>query len=99
MGNNISCCGSDCGACSFYGNICIGCSQACGKVFHAPEGRPCPIYDCCRNQHGFLSCGECKELPCEIILGTRDPGLSEEEFMKTVEERVKRLKGEENNEF
>ena len=27
------------------------------------------------------------------ILGTRDPKLSEEEFMKNVDERVKRLKG------
>ena len=26
------------------------------------------------------------------ILGTRDPGLCEEEFIKTVDERVKRLK-------
>jgi len=29
----------------------------------------------------------------DCILGTRDPKLSEEEFMKTVEERVNRLKG------
>ena len=34
---------------------------------------------------------KCDKLPCDLILGTRDPSLSEEEFMKTVEERVKRL--------
>ena len=29
----------------------------------------------------------------DLILGTRDPSMSEEEFMKNVDERVKRLKG------
>ena len=84
----ISCCGSDCGAC-----YCYGSNALCGKVFHAPDGKACPIYDCCRIRNGFHSCGECKKLPCDLILGTRDPSLSEEEFMKTVDERVKRLRG------
>ena len=30
---------------------------------------------------------------CSLILGTRDPSMTEEEFMKTVDERVKRLRG------
>ena len=89
----ISCCGSDCSACTCYGNMCKGCNALCGKVFHALGGKACPIYDCCRIQNGFHSCGECEKLPCDLILGTRDPSLSEEEFMKTVEERVKRLRG------
>lgn len=93
MSENVSCCGSDCGACSLYGNLCTGCNEASGKVFHAPEGKECPIYHCSKIQQGFASCGECKNLPCGIILGTRDPNLSEEEFMKTVEDRVNRLKG------
>ena len=88
----ISCCGSDCGACYCYGDMCMGCSAVHGKVFHAPEGKECPIYHCCRTEHGFSSCGECEKLPCALILGTRDPSLSEEEFMKTVEDRVKRLR-------
>ena len=45
------------------------------------------------NIKGYKSCGECSELPCGLILGTRDPSMTEEEFMKTVDERVKRLKG------
>ena len=89
----ISCCGSDCGACYCYGNMCKGCSALCGKVFHAPDGKACPIYECCRIQNGFHSCGECEKLPCDLILGTRDPSLSEEAFMKTVDERVNRLRG------
>ena len=89
----ISCCGSDCGACSCAGSLCKGCNASCGKVFHAPSGKACPVFDCCRIRNGFHSCGECGKLPCGLILGTRDPGLSEEEFMKTVDERVKRLRG------
>ena len=89
----ISCCGTDCAACYCYGEMCQGCSAVYGKVFHAPEGKECPVYACCRIQNGFLSCGECGKLPCELILGTRDPHLSEEEFMQTVSDRVKRLKG------
>lgn len=91
----ISCCGMDCSACYCYGKMCQGCNASCGKVFHCAEGEECAIYHCCRTKNGFRSCGKCDKLPCEIILGTRDPNLSEEEFMKTVEERVKRLKGNE----
>ena len=89
----ISCCGSDCRACYCYGETCQGCNAVCGKVFHAPEGKECPIYYCCRIKNGFHSCGECDKLPCDLILGTRDPSLSEENFMKTVDDRVKRLRG------
>lgn len=89
----ISCCGSDCSKCYCYGKMCQGCNALCGKVFHAPEGKACPIYECCRNEKGYKSCGECIELPCALILGTRDPSMSEEEFMKNVDERVKRLRG------
>ncbi len=89
----ISCCGADCAACYCYGEMCQGCNTVCGKVFHAPEGKECPIYACCRIQNGFSSCGECGKIPCGLILGTRDPSLSEEEFMQTVSDRVNRLKG------
>ena len=89
----ISCCGSDCSKCYCYGKMCQGCNALCGKVFHAPEGKACPIYECCRNEKVYKSCGECSELPCALILGTRDPSMSEEEFMKNVDERVKRLRG------
>ncbi len=89
----ISCCGADCAVCYCYGKMCQGCNAVYGKVFHAPEEKECPIYVCCRIQNGFASCGECGKLPCESIMGTRDPSLSEEEFMQTVSDRVKRLKG------
>lgn len=88
----ISCCGSDCGACYCYGNLCRGCNAERGKVFHA-GGQECRIYRCCRTEHDFPSCGECGKLPCDLILGTRDPNMTDEEFEKSVSERVKRLKG------
>lgn len=93
MSKNISCCGADCGDCSFYGNPCMGCNEALGRVFHAPEGKECPIYYCCRVQNSFHSCGECEKLPCNVIMGTRDPNLSEDEFLQSVTDRVSRLKG------
>ena len=90
---DISCCGTDCGSCGLRGNLCQGCNESSGKVFHAPEGRACPIYECCRSEKKYDSCGACDQLPCGTILGTRDPSLSEDEFMKTVSDRVARLRG------
>ena len=49
----LSCCGTDCSECDFYGNLCKGCNEACGKVFHAPEGKACPIYQCAVQKHKF----------------------------------------------
>ena len=43
----IRCCGSDCSTCYCYGEMCKGCNAICGKVFHAPDGKECPIYYCC----------------------------------------------------
>lgn len=94
MNDMISCCGADCSTCYCFGDLCKGCNALCGKVFHVPEGKECVIYHCCKNQNGYDSCSECDKLPCELILGTRDPNMSEDEFMKSVDERVKRLKGE-----
>ena len=48
----ISCCGSDCSTCYCYGEMCKGCNAVCGKVFHAPDGKECPIYYCSRIQNG-----------------------------------------------
>lgn len=88
----ISCCGSDCSTCYCYGKMCQGCNACCGIVFHAPKGKECPIYTCCRIRNGYYSCGECEKLPCDLILNTRDPKMSDEEFQKSVDERVSRLR-------
>ena len=55
----ISVCGTDCSACYCFGKMCNGCNSCEGKVFHAPEGKACPIYDCVRNNKCMQNCGEC----------------------------------------
>lgn len=88
----ISCCGTECGKCSFYGNMCEGCNESKGKVFHAPEGRACAIYACSVNKKKLRHCGQCGEVPCEVWRGTKDPGFSDEEFEKNIRHRVENLK-------
>lgn len=89
----LSCCGMACGECSCYKTICQGCNEAQGKVFHAPQGKACPIYECSVQKKKFVNCGKCEKLPCEIWRGTRDPRLSQEEFDQSIAERVENLKG------
>lgn len=93
----LSCCGTECAKCGFYGTICSGCNEACGKVFHAPEGKSCPIYHCSVRKKGLVNCAACEELPCSIWKATRDPQLSNAEFESSIRERIKNLKGEISN--
>lgn len=88
----LSCCGTDCGACACYGNVCQGCNECSGKVFHAPKGRACAIYACCVQKHKYATCAECDQIPCEIWRATRDPQLSEDAFEQSIAERVCNLK-------
>lgn len=87
----LTACGTDCSACPLHGNMCAGCNEANGKVFHAPAGKPCPIYGCAQKRR-LATCAACPELPCDTWRATRDPQLSDEDFEKNVEERVGRLK-------
>lgn len=89
---SISCCGTDCGQCSYHGNMCAGCNECAGKVFFMPEGNTCPIFDCTVNGKKFSNCGECKEVPCEIWKNTRDPQYSDEEFQKSINDRLAMLR-------
>lgn len=89
----LTCCGTDCAPCPFYGKECAGCNEANGKVFHAPKGKPCPIFGCCANQHRFATCGDCPDAPCDIWRATRDPSLSDEAFEQSINERISRLIG------
>ncbi|MDK2807927.1 MAG: hypothetical protein PWP24_661 [Clostridiales bacterium] len=88
----LSCCGTDCTRCSFYGNMCQGCNETGGKVFHAPKGKACPIYACAVQQNKRANCARCDQLPCEIWMNTRDPQMSEEQFLASVQERIDCLK-------
>lgn len=88
----ISCCGADCSGCGCFGTMCRGCNASLGKVFHAPEGQACPIYECSVNEKGMKGCGECGNVPCEIWRKTKDPAYTEEEFERNIQERVSRLR-------
>jgi len=88
---SLSCCGAECETCDFHGNLCAGCNESDGKVFHAPKGKPCPIYECSVKKKKFATCGECEALPCEIWKSTRDPQLSDEEFERSVDDRGRKL--------
>ncbi len=89
---NLSVCGTDCNVCCCYGEMCAGCHACSGKVFHAPEGKACAIYDCTVNHKGLGSCGECSDAPCGIWMRTRDPKYSDEEFEENVKMRMQALK-------
>ena len=90
--STLSCCGTECTKCGFYGTMCRGCNASLGKVFHAPEGQACPIYECTINQKKLKGCGACSNVPCDIWRKTKDPSFSEEEFERNIQERVNRLR-------
>ena len=91
---NLSCCGTECKQCSYYSNLCAGCNETSGKVFHMPSGKNCPIYNCSVQKCKFATCAECENLPCSIWNATKDPSFSEQEFEQNIQERVQNLKGE-----
>ena len=88
----LSVCGTDCSACPLHGTLCTGCNEACGSVFHAPEGKPCPIYECCVHRHRLTACASCDQLPCAVWQATRDPSMTDAQFRKSIENRVAALK-------
>ena len=51
-----------------YGNMCNECES---KVFHAPKGEACAIYECAINQKHLKNCGECEEVPCSMKVPLR----------------------------
>jgi hypothetical protein len=87
-------CGIYCGGCRFLGQQCKGCGYVEGKPFWAAQvpGGVCPFHDCCRNQRKLEHCGQCADLPCKLFNDVRDPSQSEEEFQKSLEERLAALR-------
>ena len=88
----LTCCGADCAACPLHGKGCGGCNEACGKVFHAPAGKACPIYACCAGKRRFATCADCDRLPCDVWTATRDPSMTDAQFQESVAARVSALK-------
>lgn len=80
MDGTISCCGVDCGSCSYYPSDCAGCNAIGGRVFWLAYtgGDVCDIYRCCVLEKGHPHCGQCAELPCHRY-DQKDPTRSDEE--------------------
>ena len=97
----IAPCGIICDGCP-YQESCGGSCQACGgKPFYIRDFgvEVCPLYDCPVNQKGFKTCGECPELPCQLYYDWRDPSMSEEDHLKSINDRVEGLKSGEGFKF
>lgn len=93
---NITTCGIDCSTCSHFGALCKGCAFHKGRVFHMPEGKACPIYECAVERNGYKSCASCAERPCGVWLSMRDPQLPDEESAQAVQERLQNLRAVSN---
>lgn len=87
----LTVCGSDCTKCGCYGNMCTGCNESNGKVFHAPKNAACPIYRCAVNQNKYANCAGCDKLPCDVWRATKDPSMTEEAFEASISQRVENL--------
>lgn len=56
-------CGLHCTGCEYKNSCgCIGCIESNGHPFHGE----CSVALCCQNK-GIVHCGECPELPCELL--------------------------------
>lgn len=89
----ITACGQECNACPLYQGSCPGCNECRGRVFHVPQGKPCPLYACAVNRKHRTGCGGCADIPCPLWEQVRDPSLSEEEFRASVFDRLENWKG------
>lgn len=93
--NKITCCGSICKECEYFGNVCAGCDKIKGKVFwlEYTEESICDIFDCCFNGKHFENCSKCDSLPCDKYL-REEPSKSHEENRADLNKQIIRLNKE-----
>ena len=89
----LSPCGIDCESCPLFKD-CGGCRKIKGKPFYLKDFGVdvCPLYDCSVNKKGYGSCGECPELPCRIFYDWKDPSMTDEAHIASINERTRVLK-------
>ena len=90
----LSPCGINCEVCGY--------KDECGETCHNIKGKPCyikdfginvcPMYDCAVNKKGYKTCGECPELPCKTYYDWKDLSMTDEEYIKSINDRVSTLK-------
>ena len=90
----LSPCGIDCETCPLKDQCSGGCRASGGKPFYIKDFgvEICPIYDCAVNKHGYQTCGECADVPCQIFFDWKDPSMTDEEHRETIEKNVAALK-------
>lgn len=86
--------GLDCQECRFYQTSCNGCRAVEGRPFWTDTG--CELFICC-SEKAYYSCGDCPELPCKQFTDLKDPNISDEEHLKELDKRVKRLRSNLSN--
>jgi len=90
----LSPCGINCNDCSFKESCGGTCHECGGKPFYIKDFdlEVCPMYDCAVNKKGYTTCGECAELPCQIIYDWKDPSMTEEAHLQSIKDRTAALK-------
>ena len=86
-------CGIDCETCDYFKD-CGGCHAIKGKPFYLKDFgvEVCPMYDCPINKKNYKSCAECHDLPCKIFYDWKDPSMTDEAHLNSINARVKVLK-------
>jgi hypothetical protein len=89
----LALCGIDCESCDSF-DSCGGCYKIEGKPFYIKDFgmEVCPLYDCPVSKKGYKSCAECSELPCQLFRDWKDPSVSDEVHLNSINERVRILK-------
>lgn len=93
----ISRCGADCLLCEYCGKTCKGCNQCGGIVFHT-GGKPCAIYKCVTD-NSLADCHACDKKVCGIWRAARDPSYTDEQFEKSVQNRIRVLEAKNNGNY
>ena len=86
---NISVCGANCGECKMFA-MCGGCNKVKGKVFYR-QGQQCPVYACASKMPSG-DCSKCDILKCKIFVGTKDPKMTDEQWIAWCKVKEKNLK-------
>jgi len=87
-------CGVNCEECTFKESCGGSCFECGGKPFYVKDFgfEICPLFDCPVNKKGYRTCGECPDLPCQLFYDWKDPEMSEEAHIKSINDRVAALK-------
>lgn len=92
MSENISVCGTDCGACSFVWGTVPGLQRMSGARVSCADGLRVLDLRLCAGEKGLRNCAQCPDLPCSLWQSTRDPSFTDEQFAANIAGRVENLR-------